>query len=141
MCKSYNPDYAKKNDLFIKMNGRRLYQYALETVPQAIKACLEKSGTPLGEIKKVLIHQANGKMDDAILKRLYALYGATEIPEKIMPMTIASLGNSSVATLPTLLDLIQKGKLEDHKMDEGDTIVFASVGAGMNINALVYKIG
>ena len=141
MGKSYNPDYAKKNDLFIKMNGRRLYQYALETVPQAIKACLEKSGTPLGEIKKVLIHQANGKMDDAILKRLYALYGAKEIPEKIMPMTIASLGNSSVATLPTLLDLIQKGKLEDHKMDEGDTIVFASVGAGMNINALVYKIG
>ena len=140
MGKSYNPDYKGKNDLFIKMNGRRLYQYALETVPQAIKACLEQSNTTIGEIKKVLIHQANGKMDDAILSRLYSLYGIKEIPQNVMPMTISKLGNSSVATLPTLLDLIQKGKLENHSINEGDTIVFASVGAGMNINAVIYKM-
>ncbi|MEA4840159.1 MAG: ketoacyl-ACP synthase III [Bacteroidales bacterium] len=140
MGKSYNPDYKKKNDLFIKMNGRRLYQYALETVPQAIKACLEKSNTSIGEIKKVLIHQANGKMDDAILSRLYSLYGIKEIPQNVMPMTISKLGNSSVATLPTLLDLIQKGKLENHSINKGDTIIFASVGAGMNINAVIYKM-
>jgi len=137
--KSYNPDY-KKNDLFLKMNGRKLYQYALETVPQAIKDCLDKCDTPLGEVKKVLIHQANGKMDDAILKRLYALYNISDIPENVMPMTISSLGNSSVATLPTLLDLIQKGKLKDQEIKKGDTIVFASVGAGMNINAMVYRM-
>jgi 3-oxoacyl-[acyl-carrier-protein] synthase-3 len=137
--KSYNPDY-KKNDLFLKMNGRKLYQYALETVPQAIKDCLDKCDTPLGEVKKVLIHQANGKMDDAILKRLYALYNISDIPENVMPMTISSLGNSSVATLPTLLDLIQKGKLKDQEIKKDDTIVFASVGAGMNINAMVYRM-
>ena len=57
-----------------------------------------------------------------------------------MPMTISWLGNSSVATLPTLLDLILKGKLEPHSFGAGDHIVFASVGAGMNINAVVYKI-
>ncbi|MDD4921610.1 MAG: ketoacyl-ACP synthase III [Bacteroidales bacterium] len=140
MGKSYKPDCQNKNDLFIKMNGRRLYQYALETVPQAIKACLDKKNISLGEIKKVLIHQANGKMDDAILKRLYALYDITDIPKDIMPMTIASLGNTSVATLPTLLDLIQKGKLKDHKIHKGDKIIFASVGAGMNINAVIYKM-
>jgi 3-oxoacyl-[acyl-carrier-protein] synthase III len=138
--KSYNPDYPKKDDLFIKMNGRKLYQYALETVPSAIKSCLEKSGTQLGTVKKVLIHQANGKMDDAILKRLYALYDKAEIPEKIMPMTISSLGNTSVATLPTLLDLILKDKLKAHQIEKGDTLIFASVGAGMNINAMVYKM-
>lgn len=140
MGKSCNPDYKKKDDLFLKMNGRKLYQYALETVPQAIKVCLDMCNIPLGEIKKVLIHQANGKMDDAILKRLYALYDIVDIPKNIMPMTIASLGNSSVATLPTLLDLILKGQLKDHEIKKGDNLVFASVGAGMNINAIVYRM-
>ena len=138
--KSYNPNNGIRDDIFLKMNGRRLYQYALETVPQAIKDCLEKSKIPLTEIKKVLIHQANGKMDDAILKRLYGIYEIDDIPGDIMPMTIAWLGNSSVATLPTLLDLIRKGKLKPHKIEKGDTLVFASVGAGMNINTMIYKM-
>jgi len=140
MDKSYNPDFKNGNELFLKMNGRRLYQYALETVPQAIKDCLEKSHTHLSEIKKVLIHQANGKMDDAILRRLFNLYEIADLPENIMPMTISFLGNTSVATLPTLYDLIMKGKLQPHSISEGDLLVFASVGAGMNINALIYKV-
>ncbi|MEC8884272.1 MAG: 3-oxoacyl-[acyl-carrier-protein] synthase III C-terminal domain-containing protein, partial [Bacteroidota bacterium] len=49
------------------------------------------------------------------------------------------LGNSSVATVPTLLDLILKNKVEGHSIEAGDLIVFASVGAGMNINAVVYQ--
>lgn len=140
MDTSYNPERKKNHDLFLKMNGRRLYQYALETVPQAIKDCLEKSNTHLKEIKNVLIHQANGKMDDAILKRLFNLYNITEIPENVMPMTIAWLGNSSVATLPTLFDLLGKNKIDSYHIETGDTLVFASVGAGMNINALIYKM-
>lgn len=138
MDKSYNPDKKHKNDIFLKMNGRKLYQYALETVPLAIKDCLDKSKTHLNEIKNVLIHQANGKMDDAILKRLYRLFDIKSIPKNIMPMTISWLGNSSVATLPTLLDLISKNKLKNHKINKNDKLVFASVGAGMNINAMVY---
>jgi len=140
MDKSFNPDYDSQQETFLKMNGRKLYQYALETVPQAIKDCLDKSNTPLTDIKKVLIHKANGKMDDAILKRLFGLYGINDIPENVMPMTISLLGNTSVATLPTLFDLILKNKLEPHKISDGDMLIFASVGAGMNINALIYKM-
>ncbi|OGU57920.1 MAG: 3-oxoacyl-ACP synthase [Ignavibacteria bacterium GWF2_33_9] len=139
MDKSYNPKLAEKGEIFLKMNGRKLYQYALETVPLAIKECLEKSKVQLSKIKKVLIHQANGKMDEAILQRLYGLCNNTEIPENVMPMTIDKLGNSSVATLPTLFDLIKKGLLKSHKINKGDLIVFASVGAGMNVNAIVYQ--
>ncbi|MFC2111433.1 3-oxoacyl-ACP synthase III family protein [Bacteroidota bacterium] len=140
MGKSYKPDDEIKDELFLKMNGRKLYQYALETVPQAIKDCLEKTNTHINEVKKVIIHQANGKMDDAILKRFYSLYDIEDSPENIMPMTISWLGNSSVATIPTLLDLILNDKMEAHKINKGDTIVFASVGAGMNINAMIYKM-
>jgi 3-oxoacyl-[acyl-carrier-protein] synthase-3 len=45
-----------------------------------------------------------------------------------------------VATLPILFDLIQKGKMANHKLESGDHFIFASVGAGMNINAVVYKM-
>jgi 3-oxoacyl-[acyl-carrier-protein] synthase III len=139
MGPSYNPEYPDKDKLFIKMNGRRLYQYALDNVPVAIKACLDKRDIPLDQIKKVLIHQANGKMDDAILQRLYSLYQLDVNAEEVMPMTISELGNTSVATVPTLYDLIKKGELKKHSLHSGDLIVFASVGAGMSINALVYK--
>jgi 3-oxoacyl-[acyl-carrier-protein] synthase-3 len=140
MGKSYKPDNENKSDIFLKMFGRKLYQYAIEKVPQTIKEFLEKSNIHLSEIKKAHIHQANGKMDAAILKRLFNLYDMAEIPKDIMPMTIEWLGNSSVATIPTLLDLILKNRFHPHKIDKGDILLFASVGAGMNINALVYKM-
>lgn len=139
MDKSYNPTLAEKGEIYLKMNGRKLYQYALETVPGAIKECLEKSKIKLENIKKILIHQANGKMDEAILQRLYKLFQIDVIPENIMPMTISKLGNSSVATLPTLYDLIKKGLMKFHEISSGDMIVFASVGAGMNVNTFIYK--
>jgi 3-oxoacyl-[acyl-carrier-protein] synthase-3 len=140
MGKSYKSDSETKDELYLKMNGRRLYQYALENVPQTIKDSLEKSNIHLSDVNKVLIHQANGKMDDAMLSRLYKLYDIKELPENVMPMTISWLGNSSVATVPTLLDLILKDEFKPHEINKGDTLVFASVGAGMNINAVIYKV-
>lgn len=125
--------------LFLKMEGRKLYRYALSTVAGAIKESLKRAGVDLKEVKKVLIHQANGKMDEAILSALYDLEGL-EPPKGVMPMTISWLGNSSVATIPTMLDLISKGELPEHELHSGDTIVFASVGAGMHINAVVYGV-
>ncbi|MFV0391378.1 MAG: 3-oxoacyl-ACP synthase III family protein [Paludibacteraceae bacterium] len=140
MGRSYKKDVAEKNELYLKMYGRRLYQYALELVPSAIKAGLDKVDIHIDKVKKVLIHQANGKMDDAILKRLYRLYGIKDVPSDVMPMSISWLGNSSVATVPTLLDLVAKDNMEGHAIGSGDIIVLASVGAGMNINTIVYKL-
>jgi 3-oxoacyl-[acyl-carrier-protein] synthase III len=140
MGPSYNPDFEKSSDLFLKMNGRRLYQYAIETVPQSIKDCLDSVNINIEDVSKILIHQANAKLDDAILKRFYALYDIKEAPEHIMPMTVHNLGNTSVATLPTLYDLILKDNLENHQINSGDILIFASVGAGMNINAMIYRM-
>ena len=79
-------------------------------------------------------------MDDAILKRLYELYDITETPEDVMPMTISKLGNSAVATLPMLYDLVINHQVEGHELQSGDLVVFASVGAGMSINSFVYQM-
>lgn len=140
---NFGASYNKKLDpatKYIKMEGRKIYEFALTQVPLAMKSCLEKSGVAIQNIKKVIIHQANEKMDEAIVKRFYKLYDM-DMPEGIMPMNIQKLGNSSVATLPTLFDMITKGEMENHKLIEGDQILFASVGAGMNVNAFVYQIG
>ncbi|OEK07920.1 3-oxoacyl-ACP synthase [Flavivirga aquatica] len=123
---------------YIKMHGRKIYEFALTNVPLAMKSCLDNSGVSIHDIKKILIHQANEKMDEAIVKRFYQLYNM-EMPKGIMPMTIGELGNSSVATVPTLYDRILKDKLQNQEINKGDIIIFASVGAGMNINAIVYK--
>ena len=138
--KSYGSS-RNRNELFIKMQGHEIYKYAVRTVPQVVQQSLDKAGLTLSDVKKILIHQANQKMDEAILERLFKLYRTDNVPENIMPMTISWLGNSSVATLPTMLDLLQKGKLENHtRLQSGDIVVFASVGAGMNINSMVYKM-
>jgi 3-oxoacyl-[acyl-carrier-protein] synthase-3 len=138
MDRSFNPE-GGGDQLFIRMKGRKLYEYAVATVPGLVRLSLERAGLTLGQVDKVLIHQANGKMDEAILKRLFKLYGISELPAGIMPMTVSWLGNSSVATVPTLLDLVMKGKLEGHSLKHGDHVVFASVGAGMSINSMVYR--
>ncbi len=137
-----NNQAANQEDLFIKMDGRKIYEYALTTVPQVIKDVITKAGLTLTDIQKVLIHQANEKMDEAMLERLFKLYGigAKEIPADIMPMTINTLGNNSVATLPILYDLVKKGQLGNHSLESEAPVVFASVGAGMNANAVVYRM-
>lgn len=124
---------------YLKMKGRKVYEFAMTYVPAAMKECLEKSNVGIHGLKKVFIHQANEKMDIGIIKRLFQLYGINKAPENLMPMSIHWLGNSSVATIPTLYDLVRKDKVRSHAVNPGDIILFASVGAGMNINAVCYR--
>jgi len=105
-----------------------------------MKACLEKSEVDVQNVKKFFLHQANEKMDEGFIKALFKLYGIREIPENIMPMSIHKFGNSSVATIPTLYDLVKRGEMPEHQLSKGDIFMFASVGAGMNINAFCYRV-
>ncbi len=139
MGNSANPDNPKEYK-YLRMLGSKVYAYALSTVPGVVKESLDKAGIHLDKVNKVLIHQANEKMDEAILSRVFKLYGKREYDKNIMPMTIQKFGNSSTATVPTLLDLILKDKMHDHQINKGDIIILTSVGAGMTINSIVYKM-
>jgi len=136
--KSYHPESCP-DTRYIKMHGRKIYEFACIHVPNAMKACLDQSGISIHQIKKIFIHQANEKMDEAIVKRFYKLYGE-QMPEDIMPMIIHKTGNSSVATVPTLYDQVINGQVENHAVAKGDIVLFASVGAGMNINCIAYQV-
>jgi 3-oxoacyl-[acyl-carrier-protein] synthase-3 len=137
--KSYHPEGAEETR-YIKMKGRKVYEYAIKNVPIAMKECIEKAGVDIKDIKKFFLHQANEKMDEGFIKALYRLYGTREVPAHIMPMSIHELGNSSVATIPTLYDMVIHGKYKEHTLHKGDIVIFASVGAGMNINAICYRV-
>ena len=135
---SLNPDF-KENRHYIRMHGRKIYEYALKNVPAAIKETIDQAGLSIEDIDKILIHQANAKMDYAMIDRLHKLYDIKEYDHSISPMTIQQFGNSSVATIPTMYDIIIKEEMKGQRFKEHGNIIFTSVGAGMNINAIVYR--
>jgi 3-oxoacyl-[acyl-carrier-protein] synthase-3 len=135
---SVNPA-GDPNERLIRMKGRKIYEFALKHVPDAMKAALDNAGVHLKDVSKIFMHQANAKLDHGVGERLYKLYGMNADLEAVMPMSIQWMGNSSVATVPTLLDRVRHEQYQGHEVKPGDIALFASVGAGMNINAFVYR--
>jgi len=135
---TYNQDLDQDIN-YIKMLGRKIYEFALTKVPAAIKIAMDKKDLDIDQISKIFLHQANEKMDEAIVKRLYRLY-KKPVKDNVMPMSIQKLGNNSVATVPVLYDMVLRNELEGHSVSKDEVVVFASVGAGMNINAITYKL-
>lgn len=127
--------------LYLKMNGRKVYRYAVETVPQLVLDCLHAQGLSLEDVQYVLIHQANGKMLRVMARRLFELAGKEPFDEALFPMNVQQMGNNSVATIPTLLDQLAKKQLNERGLKQNDLLVFASVGAGMHANCLLYRVG
>ncbi len=124
---------------YLKMKGKKVYEFVLSHVPQAMKECLDKSGVEISQLKKIFFHQANEKMAEGALERFYKLYHIKKAPENVMPMSLQWLGNSSVASIPMLFHLVKQGLMENQELKHGDVIMFASVGAGMNISAVCYR--
>lgn len=125
---------------YFHMNGREVYKYATKWVPEVIKDALDKAGAQISDVDMFLFHQANAKMLASIARNLADICGVPEgsFDGKI-PSTIEFLGNTSVATVPTMLDLVSRNKLEGYSVHDGQVAVMASVGAGMHCNALVYR--
>lgn len=136
---SYNPEIDAPT--LFKMNGKDVYKYATVWVPRVIKQALDKANLSASDVDMFLFHQANGKMLHAFANSLAQMYGTENLDlEGKIPTTIEFTGNTSVATIPNMLDMIRKGNLGDYALEKGQTVVMASVGAGMHCNALVYKV-
>lgn len=135
---SYNQD-EEKSDMFIKMNGRNVYRYAVTHVPDLISECLEKNNMDISEISMFLFHQANAKLIKAVGDKLFKQEDYNGEYEKLVPITLQHTGNSSVATVPTLLDNVMKDELKDFKINDGDKVLMAAVGSGMHANCLIYQ--
>ena len=135
---SYN-DEKSEDEMFIKMVGRNVYRYAVTHVPDLITECLAKSNTKIEEIDMFLFHQANAKMIKAIGTKLFKQHDYDGDYDSLVPITLQQTGNSSVATVPTLLDNVMRKDLEGFNIKEGDKVVFAAVGSGMHANCIIYQ--
>lgn len=125
---------------YVKMQGRKVYKYALSTIPDLVDECLEKGGFALKEISKFIMHQSNEKMILTIAEKICKRHGLNVPVNQLLPMTVQQFGNSSVATIPTMFDLILKGEMKPHSVQEDDLLIFSSVGAGMHANCMIYRV-
>ncbi|MCB0705273.1 MAG: ketoacyl-ACP synthase III [Saprospiraceae bacterium] len=138
MGPSYNKELADTG-FYLKMDGKKVFRHAMENMPKVINACLEEAGLEIGDVQYFLMHQANAKMIKLIGKKLFETHGIKEYDEELMPINVATMGNNSVATIPTLLSELSTKKLNDRGIVAGDVVVFASVGAGMHTNCMIHR--
>ena len=131
-CMAVQPEYQW-------ISEHQMIQSHIGVITNARPDHLEEMGPTIDDVKKIFLHQANEKLDEAVLKYFYKLYDRP-IPENIMPISVDVLGNTSVATIPTLYDIVLKENFKGHQLNRGDIIIFASVGAGMNVNAITYQL-
>lgn len=120
--------YAKKEPLpqYVQMDGREVYKFAVRKVPECVHQALDQAGVQPEEISLFLLHQANQRIIDAVAKRL-------KQPLEKFPVCLEECGNISAASIPVLLDKVnKKGRLQ-----RGDKIVLAGFGAGLTWAAAV----
>ncbi len=130
----------KEGNLFFKMQGQKVYKYATAQLPLVIKQALDKIDLTPRDVDYFFFHQANAKMLKAIAGNLMKAYAITDVDySQKIPSSISFLGNTSVATIPTLFDLVKNKAIKGFPLKKGQTYVFASVGAGMHCNAIVYR--
>lgn len=122
-----------------KMQGQKVFRYGIRHMPTLITECLAQAQVSVHEISKFLFHQANEKMILRIAENLLAKQEVDRDASELVPINMHYTGNSSVATIPTMIDLIKRGMMENHSIKNGDITVLASVGAGMHCNCMVYQ--
>ena len=116
-------------ETYMYMDGKEVFKFAVKKVPEVIQELLEKTGLRAEEIDLFLLHQANQRIIESIAKRM-------KIDIEKFPMNISEYGNTSSASIPILLDeLNRSGKLK-----KGQKIVFAGFGAGLSWGASMIEI-
>jgi len=110
----------------LKMEGQAVFKFAVKKVPESIKNVLTNAKLESDDIKYYVLHQANERIISSVAKRL-------DLPIEKFPMNLSRYGNTSAATIPVLLDEINKrGDLK-----EGDKILMSGFGAGLTWGSII----
>ena len=123
-----DPDVIGVKESFIHMDGQAVFKFAVRKVPEIIEEVLEKSGTGLDEIDYFVLHQANRRIIEAVAKRL-----KTDIGK--FPMNLEEYANTSAATVPILLDEMNRSGM----LKKGQKIMTAGFGAGLTWAASLFE--
>lgn len=116
-------------ETYMYMDGKEVFKFAVKKVPEVIQELLEKTGLRAEEIDLFLLHQANQRIIESIAKRM-------KIDIEKFPMNISEYGNTSSASIPILLDELNR----NGKLKKGQKIVLAGFGAGLSWGASMIEI-
>lgn len=105
----------------LSMEGREIFKHAITKLPRSVRAVCEKGGVALSEVDYFIAHQANQRINDAVVDRL-------KVDASRAPSNIAQYGNTSGATIPILLDEMK----HDGRLQSGQTLCFLALGAGIH---------
>lgn len=124
-----NPLVENSKDLhYVDMDGQEVYKFAVSTVPASINQVLEEAGLTVSDIKYFLLHQANMRIIQSVAKRLKA-----DLDK--FPTTLEHYANTSAASVPILLDEVNKKGL----LQKGDKLVLAGFGGGLTWSAALLE--
>lgn len=132
-CRSYL-DGAKEwqmshpEEYQMQMDGQAVFKFAVRQVPGVIREVLDKNGLRLEEIDWIILHQANRRIVEAVSRHL-------QQPLEKFPMNMQEYGNTSSASIPILLDEMNR----DQKLQKGQKIILAGFGAGLTWGASVLE--
>lgn len=117
-------DYRVHATEYLAMNGQEVFKFAVKKVPECIRDVLKETGTMPGQVDWYILHQANSRIIQSVAKRL-------EVPEERFPMNMDRYGNTSAASIPILLDEMNR----EGKLVRGQTLVLSGFGAGLTWGA------
>ena len=112
----------------MQMDGQAVFKFAVRQVPAVIKEVLEKNNLSLEEIDWIILHQANRRIVEAVSRYL-------NVPLEKFPMNMQEYGNTSSASIPILLDEMNRNQ----RLKKGKKIVLAGFGAGLTWGASVLE--
>ena len=115
---------------FLKQNGKVVFKFAVSQMVGSVQVLLERHGLTPSDIALVVPHQANQRILDAVADRL-------GVPHERVASVLACYGNTTGATLPLALH----AAVEAGKLQRGDLVVFAAVGAGFTAGATLVRWG
>jgi 3-oxoacyl-[acyl-carrier-protein] synthase-3 len=114
----------------ITMNGKEIYRFAVQKVPEVIEKALFRANMSVDQIDWMILHQANQRILDAVAQRL-------NIPADKVISNLANYGNTSAASIPLALDeAVREGKIK-----QGDVIASSGFGAGLTWGAAIFQWG
>ena len=113
---------------FMTMDGQEVFKFAVKKVPEIVNQILEESGIGREQVDHYVLHQANIRILESASRRL-------KVPMEKIPVNIDRYGNTSAASVPILLDEMNR----EGRLKRGDTLVMAGFGAGLTWGAALLK--
>jgi len=112
----------------MQMKGREIFKVAVKKLADYAVQALESNGMKLEDLDWFIPHQANLRIIEAVAKRL-------DFPMEKVLVNVDRYGNTSSATVPTMLD----EAVRDKRIQSGQTILMDVFGAGLTYGSLLLR--